>query len=104
MSSVDAGKTSNDSTSQPPSELYNTQNPGVAEPTVIDTPAQQGAPEPGSGSTVEGDHGVPFKDQMIGYAKSIRGSVLRQPETKKTGDAILQGDISAKEYFEQKNA
>jgi len=73
---------------------------------MVDTPTQQGASGPGSGSTVSGDHqpGVPFKDQMVGYAKSIRGSVLRKPETKKTGDAILHGDISAKEYFEQKKA
>ncbi|KLO14742.1 hypothetical protein SCHPADRAFT_297146 [Schizopora paradoxa] len=76
---------------------------------MVDTPTQQGATQPGSGSTAHGTEGgqensVPFKDQMIGYAKSIRGSVLRKPETKKTGDAILNGEISAKDYFEQKKA
>ncbi|KAH8114473.1 hypothetical protein DFH11DRAFT_1594672 [Phellopilus nigrolimitatus] len=84
-----------------PSEVYSSQNSGAAQPPAVGTPPQQGAPEPGSGTTVHEDQ-VPFKDQVFGYAKTIRGSVLRKPETKATGEKILHGDMSAKDYFEQK--
>ena len=34
---------------------------------------------------------------------SINQNPLSQPETKETGERILKGDMSAKEYFEQKH-
>ncbi|KAI5115389.1 hypothetical protein M0805_002405, partial [Coniferiporia weirii] len=102
--------------------------PIAESPPQVATPPQQGAPEPGSGTIVhegaETTGAVPFKDQMvgaylvhmysnlskqetdsfgdIGYAKSIRGKVLNKPETKATGDKILSGEMTAKDYFEQK--
>ncbi|EJC98077.1 uncharacterized protein FOMMEDRAFT_162430 [Fomitiporia mediterranea MF3/22] len=85
-----------------PSELYHP-DPNATQQEPVATPAQQGAPEPGSGTTVHEGDKVPFKDQMVGYAKSIRGSVLKKPETKETGERILKGEMSAKEYFEQKH-
>lgn len=91
-----------------PSELYEAENSTSLPHQSVVTPAQQGAPEPGSGSVVHEEQGsarkVPFKDQVVGYAKSIRGSVLKNPETKETGQKILNGDMSAKEYFEQKHS
>ncbi|PAV17171.1 hypothetical protein PNOK_0723500 [Pyrrhoderma noxium] len=91
-----------------PSELYEAENNTAPPQQSVATPAQQGAPEPGSGTVVHDQHGstrkVPFKDQVVGYAKSIRGSVLKNPETKETGERILKGDMSAKKYFEQKHA
>ncbi|KAL5524556.1 hypothetical protein ACEPAF_9696 [Sanghuangporus sanghuang] len=84
---------------------------------------QQGAPEPGSGTVVVDKDKVPFKDQVFGeyqalfkpvslilicslegYTKTIRGTVFRKPETKEVGDKILNGEMSARNYLDQKKA
>ncbi|KZT27420.1 hypothetical protein NEOLEDRAFT_1130978 [Neolentinus lepideus HHB14362 ss-1] len=78
----------------------------VAKPTKVSEEPQQGSTQPGDGSTVHYDAEkniqyverpggkVPWKDQVLGYAKEIRGTMLRKPETKDHGEKILQGEAS----------
>ncbi|THV02984.1 hypothetical protein K435DRAFT_962655 [Dendrothele bispora CBS 962.96] len=74
----------------------------VVQPTRSTTEPQQGATQPGTGSKVHVEPDgtkvvevpaphVPFKEQVIGYAKKTRGTVLNNPETKEHGEAILEG-------------
>lgn len=35
-----------------------------------------------------------FKEEVVGYAKEIRGTILRKPETKEHGEKILSGEAS----------
>ncbi|OBZ71288.1 hypothetical protein A0H81_08635 [Grifola frondosa] len=65
-------------------------------PTQIDTPSQQAATQPGSGVEVHviQTAAPSFKQQVIGYAKEIRGTILRKPETKEYGDKILKGEAT----------
>ncbi|KAI0344406.1 hypothetical protein BDW22DRAFT_1427125 [Trametopsis cervina] len=69
----------------------------VAEPTQVSEVSQQGATQPGSGSTVDSNE-PSFKEKVIGYAKEIRGTTLGKPETKEQGQRILNGE----EKFEPK--
>ncbi|KAH8085418.1 hypothetical protein BXZ70DRAFT_559867 [Cristinia sonorae] len=87
----------------------------TVKPGVVDEAPQQGATEPGSGSTVpasdvggggvgigggESDqrHEPSFKEKVIGYAKKTRGATLGNSETKEQGERILAGE----EVFEPK--
>ncbi|KAL0574939.1 hypothetical protein V5O48_007013 [Marasmius crinis-equi] len=85
----------------------------VVEPGHSDTAAQQASTQPGDGTNIKGanvkettgpdgqplrvvevpaeQHEVPFKDQVIGYAKKTRGTVLNKPDLKEHGEQILQG-------------
>ncbi|KAN0135330.1 hypothetical protein V8E53_006895 [Lactarius tabidus] len=38
---------------------------------------------------------IPWKEQVIAYAKKTRGAVLRKPTLKEHGDQILTGEASA---------
>ncbi|KIP08588.1 hypothetical protein PHLGIDRAFT_18876 [Phlebiopsis gigantea 11061_1 CR5-6] len=81
-------------------------NPGAGppsetvQPTVVEDAPQQGATQPGSGSTVTESeaHKPRFKEQVIGYAKEIRGKTLGNTETKEQGQRIVHGE----EKFEPK--
>ncbi|KAG7096004.1 hypothetical protein E1B28_006686 [Marasmius oreades] len=94
-----------------PAEKHTARPSDVVEPTQITTAPQQGSTQPGDGSTVRettgpdgqplrvievpGDeHQVPFKDQVIGYAKKTRGTMLNKPELKEHGEQIIQGTAS----------
>ncbi|KAF7795427.1 hypothetical protein EIP86_006585 [Pleurotus ostreatoroseus] len=73
----------------------------TVEPTTVTDASQQAATEPGSGSTVQTDetgHPPRFKEKVIGYAKEIRGTALRKPDTKQQGQRIVHGE----ETFEPK--
>ncbi|KAK7690238.1 hypothetical protein QCA50_006892 [Cerrena zonata] len=74
----------------------------TVQPHAVDSADQQGATQPGSGSTVPVHvlpaHQPSFKEKVVGYAKEIRGTALRKPETKEQGERILQGE----EPFEPK--
>ncbi|KAH9947635.1 hypothetical protein B0H21DRAFT_326077 [Amylocystis lapponica] len=75
----------------PPSSLAGAQS------TQVDEAPQQGATQPDSGSLVYVVQTAPqptFKEQVIGHAKDIRGSILRKPETKEYGQKILKGEAS----------
>ncbi|KAL4246584.1 hypothetical protein ABKN59_008465 [Abortiporus biennis] len=66
----------------------------TAPPTIVNEAPQQAATDPQAGSTVQeapGPYQPSFKEKVIGYAKEIRGSTLRNPETKEEGQRILQG-------------
>ncbi|TFY55782.1 hypothetical protein EVJ58_g8030 [Rhodofomes roseus] len=54
------------------------QAPGAPPPIVIQQPAKKQS----------------FAEEVVGYAKQIRGTVLRQPETKEMGEKILKGEAS----------
>ncbi|KAI0795194.1 hypothetical protein BC629DRAFT_1505884 [Irpex lacteus] len=69
----------------------------VAPPTEVEDVSQQGATQPGSGSTVTTDQ-PRFKEKVIGYAKEIRGTALGKSETKEQGQRIRNGE----EKFEPK--
>ncbi|KAF8467556.1 hypothetical protein DFH94DRAFT_292098 [Russula ochroleuca] len=77
---------------------------GPINPNRIDNTSQQAAPGPGDGSRVADPNlsntsptsasgRVPWKDQVIAYAKKTRGTLLR----KEHGDQILAGEASARE-------
>ncbi|KAL5482685.1 hypothetical protein ACEPAI_9279 [Sanghuangporus weigelae] len=107
-----------------PSEIYADGHPedAGARAHMDDAVPQQGVPEPGSGTVVVDKDNVPFKDQVFGeyqviqlgiltlicslkgYTKTIRGTVFRKPETKEVGDKILNGEMSARNYLDQKKA
>ncbi|KAI0698313.1 hypothetical protein C8T65DRAFT_660887 [Cerioporus squamosus] len=65
-------------------------------PTQVTTPPQQAATQPGSGpavQTVVVEQTKPsFNQQVVGYAKEIRGTILRKPETKDEGGKIRKGE------------
>ncbi|KAI0086992.1 hypothetical protein BDY19DRAFT_995422 [Irpex rosettiformis] len=69
----------------------------VVPPTEVEDVSQQGATQPGSGSTVT-THPPRFKEKVIGYAKEIRGTALGKHETKEQGQRIVHGE----EKFEPK--
>ncbi|KAL5520083.1 hypothetical protein ACEPAG_1743 [Sanghuangporus baumii] len=108
-----------------PSETYADGHPedAGASAHMDDAVPQQGAPEPGSGTVVVEKDKVPFKDQVFGeyqvmfnpgililicslkgYTKTIRGTIFRKPETKEVGDKVLNGEMSARDYLDQKKA
>ncbi|KDQ62598.1 hypothetical protein JAAARDRAFT_54523 [Jaapia argillacea MUCL 33604] len=66
----------------------------VAPPTKVDTEPQQASTQPGDGSEVHSEGKVPWKDQVLGYAKKTRGTVLGKSATKEHGEKILQGEAS----------
>jgi len=85
----------------------------VTPATGIDEVPQQASTSPGDGSevhtgTMAGDPNtnvveVPaekasFKDQVLGYAKVTRGTVLGNAETKEHGKRILEGDPSVQKH------
>ncbi|PPQ75817.1 hypothetical protein CVT24_002679 [Panaeolus cyanescens] len=84
------------------------------EPTRVDTPRQQASTEPNDGSRVHfgernlqenrnqttaerQEQGVPFKEQVIGYAQKTRGTLLGKPELKEHGQQILEGQLTHEE-------
>ncbi|GJE98993.1 hypothetical protein PsYK624_152310 [Phanerochaete sordida] len=91
----------------------------TAPPTRVNEASQQGATAPGSGSTVpdlqthadmnleadpktthpvEGGHKPSFKEQVVGYAKQVRGTTLGNAEKKEQGQRIVHDH----EHFEPK--
>ncbi|KAI9443615.1 hypothetical protein H4582DRAFT_2054592 [Lactarius indigo] len=67
---------------------------GTEENRVADTSAQ-GTTESPSASPTSPTGKVPWKDQVIAYAKKTRGAVLRKSTLKEHGDQILAGEASA---------
>ncbi|KAH8984408.1 hypothetical protein EDB92DRAFT_1946771 [Lactarius akahatsu] len=67
---------------------------GTEENRVADTSAQ-GTTESPSASPTSSTGKVPWKDQVIAYAKKTRGAVLRKSTLKEHGDQILAGEASA---------
>ncbi|KAL7277609.1 hypothetical protein ACG7TL_008536 [Trametes sanguinea] len=64
----------------------------TAPATQVTTPPQQ-APGAGGVQHVIVESNKPsFKQQVVGYAKEIRGTVLRKPETKDYGGKIRKGE------------
>ncbi|KAH8833923.1 hypothetical protein DL96DRAFT_1578847 [Flagelloscypha sp. PMI_526] len=77
----------------------------VVAPHRTDSIPQQGSTQPGDGhkdhtaqmnnaEPVVEVHKVPFKEQVIGFAKKTRGTVLNHPETKEAGNKILEGQVT----------
>ncbi|KAF5343256.1 hypothetical protein D9758_013416 [Tetrapyrgos nigripes] len=77
----------------------------VVQPTRSTTQPQQGATQPDSGHAIHTEPDgtrvvevpgpqVPFKEQVVGYAKKTRGTLLGNHETKEHGEAILEGKAS----------
>ncbi|KAI0352018.1 hypothetical protein OH77DRAFT_1429054 [Trametes cingulata] len=67
----------------------------VVPPTQVATPPQQAATQPGAGGVqhvVMESNKPSFTQQVVGYAKEIRGTVLRKPETKDYGGKIRKGE------------
>ncbi|KAI9064768.1 hypothetical protein FKP32DRAFT_1675308 [Trametes sanguinea] len=63
--------------------------------TQVTTPPQQAATAPGAGGVqhvVVESNKPSFTQQVVGYAKEIRGTVLRKPETKDYGGKIRKGE------------
>ncbi|KAJ3500302.1 hypothetical protein NMY22_g19301 [Coprinellus aureogranulatus] len=71
---------------------------------IADEVPQQGSTQPGDGTEVrrtdDGSHGrlhgpstheVPFKERVVGVAQVTRGTLLRKPDLKEHGEAILEG-------------
>ncbi|EIN12566.1 hypothetical protein PUNSTDRAFT_42143 [Punctularia strigosozonata HHB-11173 SS5] len=89
----------------------------TAQPTRVSTPPQQASTQPGDGSvkTVRPDEvdrndpninvvelppqagKIPWKDQVIGHAKNIRGTAVGNKSTKEQGQKILNGEIAPAE-------
>jgi len=61
------------------------------EPTRIDEATQQGSTQPGDGGAAMVVGPPSWKEKVVGYAKRIRGTMLRKPGTKEHGDKILEG-------------
>ncbi|KAI0629672.1 hypothetical protein C8Q77DRAFT_1065177 [Trametes polyzona] len=64
-------------------------------PTQISTPPQQAATQPGAGGVqhiVMESNKPSFTQQVVGYAKEIRGTILHKPETKDYGNKIRKGE------------
>jgi len=70
----------------------------VALPTELThiEPTQQGSTQPGDGGAAMGVVVGPpsWKEKVVGYAKRIRGTMLRKPGTKEHGDKILEGQAT----------
>ncbi|KAI0657763.1 hypothetical protein C8Q70DRAFT_1055534 [Cubamyces menziesii] len=67
----------------------------VVPPTQVATPPQQGATQPGTGGVqhiVMESNKPSFKQQVVGYAKEIRGTVLGKSDTKDYGGKIRKGE------------
>ncbi|KAI0366776.1 hypothetical protein BV20DRAFT_971509 [Pilatotrama ljubarskyi] len=67
----------------------------VVPPTQVATPPQQAATQPGAGGVqhiVMESNKPSFTQQVVGYAKEIRGTVLHKPETKDYGGKIRKGE------------
>lgn len=60
--------------------------------------SQQAATQPGGGPQVvvvqQPGHHITFKEQVVGHAKEIRGSILGNQETKEYGEKILRGEAT----------
>ncbi|KAI9452762.1 hypothetical protein BJY52DRAFT_1190019 [Lactarius psammicola] len=67
---------------------------GPEETRVADTSAQ-GTTESPPTSPTSSTGKIPWKDQVIAYAKKTRGAVLRKSTLKEHGDQILAGEASA---------
>ncbi|KAI0330418.1 hypothetical protein GY45DRAFT_1323752 [Cubamyces sp. BRFM 1775] len=64
-------------------------------PTQVATPPQQAATQPGTGGVqhiVMESNKPSFTQQVVGYAKEIRGTVLGKPDTKDYGGKIRKGE------------
>jgi len=82
-------------------------------PSKVDTAPQQASTSPEDGTHVHqepeqmaaGEHGapgeqggkVPFKEQVLGYAKKTRGTLLAKPDLKQQGEKLIQGEGTIKE-------
>ncbi|KAI0765686.1 hypothetical protein BD413DRAFT_615590 [Trametes elegans] len=85
-----------DSAADRPATTYNPAPPTeTAPPTKVTTPTQQAATQPGTGGVqhvVVESNKPSFTQQVVGYAKEIRGTVLHKPETKDYGGKIRKGE------------
>ncbi|KAK0243943.1 hypothetical protein EDD85DRAFT_945272 [Armillaria nabsnona] len=82
-----------------------------AQPTRSHSVPQQGNTQPGSGSVVhdttdqeptDGQSNrsniqAPFKERVVGAALKTRGTLLKKPEVKETGQQLLDGKIDIPE-------
>ncbi|KAI0644991.1 hypothetical protein C8Q79DRAFT_969062 [Trametes meyenii] len=87
-----------DGTSDRPTTNFQPAPPSeTVESTQVTTPSQQAATQPGAGGV---QHIVieptkpSFTQQVVGYAKEIRGTILHKPETKDYGGKIRKGEES----------
>ncbi|KAF8585098.1 hypothetical protein K439DRAFT_1081223 [Ramaria rubella] len=75
----------------------------VASPTRTNSQPQQASTQPGDGgkSRVEDPDSfgnrVPWKNQVLGYAKVTRGKVFGKHDTEEMGNKILQGEVVPQE-------
>ncbi|RSH95352.1 hypothetical protein EHS25_000439 [Saitozyma podzolica] len=72
----------------PPSVVADHPYPNVPETTA----GQQAATAPGAGGVVDEGTKLPFKEQVNGYAKKFAGTIFRNEEEKKFGEAKLEGN------------
>ncbi|KAK0187806.1 hypothetical protein F5146DRAFT_1003532 [Armillaria mellea] len=97
------------------SESQGTYPSEEAQPTRSHSVPQQGNTQPGSGSVVHdtADHEprtldmpadfnrsniqAPFKERVVGAALKTRGTLLKKPEVKETGQQLLDGKIDIPE-------
>ncbi|PIL33786.1 hypothetical protein GSI_04411 [Ganoderma sinense ZZ0214-1] len=88
-------------TKGPTSEFHPAPPSQTAEPTTVTTPPQQvyiAATQPDSGGRVtqtvnmQPARRASFSQKVVGYAKEIRGTILRNPETKDYGGKIRKGE------------
>ncbi|OJT11751.1 hypothetical protein TRAPUB_11739 [Trametes pubescens] len=67
----------------------------TAPATEVNTLSQQAATQPGAGGvkhTAASSDKPSFPQQVVGYAKEIRGTILKKPETKDYGAKIVAGE------------
>ncbi|KIJ24204.1 hypothetical protein M422DRAFT_33147 [Sphaerobolus stellatus SS14] len=70
----------------------------VTQPTRSDSTPQQASTQPGDGARAHNEEDkVPWKDEVIGYAKVTRGKLLGKKDTVEMGHQILEGEVKPKE-------
>ncbi|KII90628.1 hypothetical protein PLICRDRAFT_28624 [Plicaturopsis crispa FD-325 SS-3] len=82
-----------DDTSAQPRGALNPEE--VAPPTQVHAAPQQASTSPGDGSEVQ-EGKLPFKEQVVAYAKVTRGTLLGKHDLKEHGEKILDGQETVK--------
>ncbi|KAI1790410.1 hypothetical protein LXA43DRAFT_1016982 [Ganoderma leucocontextum] len=90
---------SNDATQGPATSEFHPAPPSeTVQPTVETAAPQQAATQPETGGQVpqtvimQPARRASFSQKVVGYAKEIRGTILRKPETKDHGGKIRKGE------------
>ncbi|TBU26771.1 hypothetical protein BD311DRAFT_761861 [Dichomitus squalens] len=86
----------NDGLNRPTTDFIPVPPSETVQPTQVTTPTQQAATQPSSGGVAQKvviqDNEPSFNQKVVGYAKEIRGTILRKPETKDSGGKIRKGE------------